>query len=210
MKNRRIGARLVAAVRSRRGRALLSLGMALGLTSVNTLAYWTDQAQMSGGTIQSGSLDLLILDGQLAGQGGSVANPAMATTAMIPGESFAFTVPVQRRANTAGFALTATATAAGTLASHVQWAVFEGSAGTQSTNANGLRTTTCSGTQLSNGVTLGSTAQPVIASASAVNFGGPVFSKNICVRVTLPSTASNAAQGLTATATFTFTASQLQ
>jgi predicted ribosomally synthesized peptide with SipW-like signal peptide len=210
MENRRIGVRVVTAVLSRRGRALLSLGLALGLTSVNTLAYWSDQAEMSGGMIRSGSLDLLILDGQLLGTGGEVTNPAMTASAMIPGESFAFTVPVQRKVDTAGFALTATATAAGALASHLQWAVFEGSAGTQTTSANGLRTTACGGTQLSNGVTLGASAQPVIASSSAVVLGGSVFSKNICVRVTLPSTAANAAQSATATATFNFAAAQLQ
>lgn len=208
MRRRPTPARLVALVASRRTRAVLGLGIALGLTSVNTLAYWTDEAQLTSGTIQSGSLDLLV-DGQLAGQGGAVTRTAMAASAMLPGESFAFTVPVQRQANTAGFALSATATSAGGLAGHLQWSVFEGTAGTQATNTNGLRSNTCGGTQLSSNVTLGPTAQTVIPTATPVNLGGSTFSKNLCIRVTLPSTASNAAQSTTATATFNLTASQL-
>lgn len=203
-------ARIGRVMRSTRTRALLSLGLVLGLTSVSTLAYWTDEAQLTTGTIQSGSLDMLILDGKLEGQGGSVTNTAMSASSMIPGETFAFTVPVQRKANTAGFSLTATATAAGAVSPHLQWAVFEGTAGTQSTSANGIRTNTCSGTQLSAGVTLDATAKPVITSSAPVNLGGSTYSKNLCVRVTMPATTGNGAQGTSGTATFTFTASQLQ
>lgn len=202
--------RLVRTLRSTRTRAILSLGMVLGLTSVSTLAYWTDEAQLTTGTIQAGSLDLLILDGRLDGQGGSVTNTAMSATAMIPGESFAFTVPVQRKANTAGFALTATGTAAGGLSPHVQWSVYEGTAGTQTTNANGIRSNTCSGTQLSTNVTLDGTAKPLIPTATPVNLGGTTFSKNLCFRVAMPAGTGNTAQGTTGTATFSLTANQLQ
>lgn len=208
MHRRLTRSRFVTAVASRRVRALLGTSMALGLTSVNTLAYWTDEAQLATGTIQSGSLDLLI-DGQLAGQGGSVTRSAISASSMIPGESFAFTVPVQRQANTAGFSLSATGTAAGPLAAHLQWSVSEGMAGTQATNANGLRSNACGGTQLSNNLALGATPQPVIPASSPVNLGGPTLNKNLCIRVSLPSTASNVAQSTSATATLTLTASQL-
>ncbi|MET1132443.1 MAG: SipW-dependent-type signal peptide-containing protein [Aeromicrobium sp.] len=203
-------ARLGRLLRSTRTRALLSLGLVLGLTSVSTLAYWTDEAQLTTGSIQSGSLDLLILDGRLEGQGGAVTDTAMSASSLIPGETFAFTVPVQRKANTAGFSLTATATAAGTASPHLQWAVFEGTAGTQVTNANGIRTNTCSGTQLSAGVTLDATVKSVISSSAPVNLGGSTYSKNLCFRVTMPTTTGNGAQSTSGTATFTFSASQLQ
>lgn len=200
---------IVAFLKSARTRALLSLGIVLGLTSVSTLAYWTDSAQLSTGTIQAGSLDLLILDGKLEGQGGSVANPNMTVSNMIPGESFAFTVPVQRKANTAGFSLTATGTSAGALASHVQWSVFEGTANAPATNANGIRTNSCGGTELSSGVTLDATAKPVIPATKAVNLGGSTYSKNLCFVVSMPTSAGNGAQSTSATAAFTFTAAQL-
>lgn len=209
MLRRSIPSRLLAVVAMRRTRALLGLGLALGLTSVNTLAYWTDEAQLTSGTIQSGSLDLLI-DGELSGQGGAVTRTALSASSLIPGESFAFTVPVQRRANTAGFGLSATATSAGGLASHLRWSVFEGTAGTQTTNANGLRSASCTGTSVSTGVVLGSTGQSVIGGTNpVVNLGGATFSKNLCIQVSLPATASNAAQSTSATTTFSLTASQL-
>jgi len=201
--------RLGRFVRSTRTRALLSLGLVLGLTSVSTLAYWTDEAQMTTGSIQAGSLDLLILDGKLEGQGGSITHAAMSATAMVPGESFAFTVPVQRKAGTTGFTLTATGTASGGLSPHVQWSVFEGTAGTQSTNGSGIRSNTCTGTALTSGVTLDGTAKPLITTAAPVNLGGSTFSKNLCFRVTMPSATGNGAQGTTGTATFSFSATQL-
>lgn len=208
MRRRPTPSRLVAVVAAPRTRAVMGLGIALGLTSVTTLAYWTDEAAMATGQIQSGSLDLLV-DGQLSGQGGAVTRSAISASAMIPGESFAFTVPVQRQANTAGFALSATGTSSGALATHLQWSVFEGTAGTQTTNVNGLRSNTCGGTQLSSNVQLGATPQSVISATSPVSLGGSTFNKNLCVRVTLPSTASNAAQSASAMATLNLTATQL-
>ena len=105
--------------RSIRVRAFLSLGILLGFSSVNTLAFWTDSATMTTGTITSGSLDLQ-LNGNLAGQGGTWTNSAFTFSNMIPGESFAVTVPVQRAAGTAPFTYTATGTSTGGLASHLR------------------------------------------------------------------------------------------
>lgn len=209
MGTRSTPSRLVALVAAPRTRALLGLGMALGLTSVNTLAYWSDEATVKTGSIQSGSLDLLI-DSQLAGQGGEVTRSAINATAVLPGESFAFTVPVQRQTNTAGFAVTATGTSTGGLAGHLQWSVHEGTAGTPAVNGNSIRSNTCSGTALSTGVTLGAAAQTVIPASAPVNLGGATYSKNVCIRVALPSNANNSAQNTSATATFTLTATQLQ
>lgn len=209
MRRRLTPSRLAALVAAPRTRAVLGLGIALGLTSVNTLAYWTDEAAMTTGQIQSGSLDLLI-DGQLSGQGGSVTRSAINASSMLPGESFAFTVPVQRAPNTAGFAVTATATSAGALAAHLRWSVHEGTAGTQTVGANSIRSNTCGGTQLSDNVALGASGQVVIPTTNPVNLGGATLTKNLCIRVTLPSSAPNAAQSTSATATFNLTATQLQ
>jgi len=191
-------------VTSARTRAVLSLGIVLGLTSVSTLAYWTDTATMTTGTIQSGTLDLQ-LNGNLSGQGGTWNNGALALTNMVPGESIAVTIPVQRGAGTIGFSYTATATASGTLAPHLRWTVTAGTAGTPSTS--GLRTNTCSGTALSSNVTLSAAAANVIPTARTLS--GATMSENICVRVELPSGTGNAAQGTSATASFVFNATQL-
>ena len=45
--------RLVRTLRSTRTRAILSLGMVLGLTSDSTLSYWTYEAQLTTGTIHA-------------------------------------------------------------------------------------------------------------------------------------------------------------
>lgn len=198
------------AVTSARIRAVLSLGIVLGLTSVSTLAYWTDEAQMTTGTIQAGSLDMLI-NNNLPGQGGTWANSAMTASNMIPGDSFAFTVPIQRAPNTAAFAVTATGTASGELAPHLRWSIHEGTAGTSTTNtATGIRSNTCSGTQLSSNVALSGTAATLIPAANAVNLGGTTFSKNLCIRVSMPTDTGNAAQSKSGTAAVNFTATQLQ
>ena len=54
--------RVLRGLRSRRTRALLSMGVVLGLGSVTTLAYWTDSATLTGGSFASGTIDLK-LDG---------------------------------------------------------------------------------------------------------------------------------------------------
>ena len=191
--------------RSIRVRAFLSLGILLGFSSVNTLAFWTDSATMTTGTITSGSLDLQ-LNGNLAGQGGTWTNSAFTFSNMIPGESFAVTVPVQRAAGTAPFTYTATGTSTGGLASHLRWAVHAGTANTAVTSANGVRTQTCGGTALPTGVTLGGSATSVISTARSLT--GSTYSENICIQVSLPATATNAAQLQNATASFTFNAVQ--
>lgn len=186
-------------------RTILAAGLVLGLGSLSTMASWSDDATLTPGPIQSGSLDLLI-NGNLAGLGGSTTSPSMSLASMVPGESVAVTVPVQRGADTVGFTYTASATATGGLASYLQWTVTVGSAGTPATNANGIRTNSCSGTALSSNVTLSGTATNVIAVARSL---ASATSENICIRAELPSGTANAAQGLSATASFVFNATQL-
>lgn len=191
---------------STRVRALLSLGIVLGLTSVSTLAFWTDTGTMTTGQIQSGTLDLQ-LAGNLPGQGGTWNNTALSMAAMVPGESVAVTVPVQRAAGTIGFTYTATATATGDLAPSLTWTVTAGTAGTATTNANGLRSNTCGGTQLFSN-TLSGTASNVVATPRTLS--GATMSENLCIRVALPAGTGNTAQGKSASGTFTFSATQLQ
>ncbi len=183
----------------------LAVGLVVGLGSLSTMASWSDDATLDPGPIQAGSLDLLI-NGNLAGQGGSTTSPSMSLTSMVPGESVAVTVPVQKASGSVGFTYTASATATGTLAPYLQWTVTAGSAATPATNANGIRTNTCSGTALSSNVTLSGTATNVIATARSL---ATVSSENICIRAELPSGTANAAQGLSATASFVFNATQL-
>lgn len=43
-------------------RAVLSLGIVLGFGAVSTTAYWTDEATVTGGTFQAGTIDLQVGD----------------------------------------------------------------------------------------------------------------------------------------------------
>lgn len=187
-------------------RAILSLGIILGLGSVNTLAFWTDSATMTTGPIASSSLDLQ-LSGNLSGQGGTWNNAAFTFSNMIPGESFAVTVPIQRAAGTAPFTYTATGAASGGLSSHLRWEVRAGTAGAPSTSANGVRTQSCGGTVLSSGATLSASPTSVIPTARPLT--GSNYSENICIQVSLPATATNAAQSQSSAATFVFDATQV-
>ena len=83
--------RVMGGLRSRRTRALLSMGMVLGLGSVTTLAYWTDSATLTGGTFASGTIDLR-LDG--SDNNPSSFSTAFAMSNLSPGQSKAVVVPV--------------------------------------------------------------------------------------------------------------------
>lgn len=192
----------------RRGvvRAILGIGIILGLGGVNTLALWTDTATMNTGTITSGSLDMT-LQGNLTGPGGTWNNTSFTFTNMIPGESYAVTIPVQRAANTAPFSYTMTGAMTGALAQHVRWNVVSGSANTQTVSSTGIRTQACTGTSVVSNVTLSSTQANVIGTPRPI--AGSTYSESLCLRVELPASAGNTAQSLTGSATFVFNATQI-
>ncbi len=188
-----------------RVRALLSLGVVLGLGSVSTMAYWTDTATMSTGSFTSGSLDLR-LQGNLAGQGGDWTNADLAMSKMIPGESVAVTVPVQRAGGSIGFRYGLSATATGALAPYLRWDVAAGTAGAAGTSGSGLRTQHCSGAALSTANTLSGDAVELVRDRALT---GSAMSETLCLRVELPASAGNAAQAKSATASFVFDATQI-
>lgn len=195
--------------RSGRVRAILSLGIVLGLGGVSTMAFWTDTATVDSGALSSGRLDLLV-DGNLEGQGGSVTQPNLTIANMVPGESVAVTVSVQRAPSTVGFTYTATASATGTLATHLRWTVTAGSAGTPQVAGNGIRTNTCGGATLFPSAALSTVpASPTTVIGDQRSLSGATMSENICIRVALPADAPNAAQSSSATASFVLDATNL-
>lgn len=199
---------------SGRVRALLSLGIVVGLGAVGTLAYWTDDATITSSSFTSGRLDVTLND-QLAGavnNGGTTSDVDFKLADMIPGESFARTVKVGN-GGTVGFTYTAKAWNTGTLASALRWTVVAGStASNAGTLAAGDRVGTCSaGTTTATTVTLGTsagTATTVITPKRTITATAPIF-ENVCVIARLDINAGNALQGTTASATFTFNAVQL-
>jgi predicted ribosomally synthesized peptide with SipW-like signal peptide len=189
-------------LRSTRLRALLTLGILLGLGSVGTLAYWTDQAVVTGGSFTSGTLDVKVSGAD------SFTWSAFALSDMTPGESVAASVPVQN-AGSIPFTYSATALGSGGLLPALTFKVYVGGTASNSGSlANADRTGSCSGTQIGSAYTLTTTAQAVIPTADqqSLAVGG---SQSVCVVATLPATAGNAYQGTDAATTFTFDAKQV-
>lgn len=179
---------------------MLTLGIVLGLTSVSTLAYWTDQSTLSTGTIQSGRLDLL-LNNELAGQGGTLSSTAWELSNVVPGDSVAGLVTIGRASGTIGFDYTVTAAdGPGTgLAPHLRWRVTNGAV------TGTAPRTTCTGTVVMDSRALSSTATAV-ASGSLT---GTTQSTTLCVEALLPATVTDpAAMGKTASAVLRVSATQ--
>jgi len=209
--------KIVSSVKSVRTRAILSLGIVLGLTSVSTLAYWTDSASLASGAIQTGRLNLT-LDGSenLTSQSGKLA-----IQTMIPGESVAASVKVERASNSIPFTYTATAQATGDaeLVAALRFKVYAGDENA-SAPANGLRNQTCAnestqqpifgGTDGASLATLTSLFnQPRATLATPTQVQSAVLTDTLCIRAILPIGTNNGAQNKTAAVNFTFTATQL-
>ncbi|HET7735082.1 MAG TPA: TasA family protein [Nocardioidaceae bacterium] len=189
----------------RSGRAVVGIVATVGavvlLTGPGTLAYWADSGSMDSGTFGAGTLDLTLDSNQ--GNPTAWANTSFALSAMVPGEAVATSFPVQN-AGTVTFTYTATATASGALAPYLTFEAYVGGTATNGTSG-GLRTASCSGTSMSSLVLTGSD-QTVIGSAQTVAASA---SQNVCLKATLATNAASAAQGQSATATYTFNAKQV-
>ena len=176
-------------------KALLSLGMVLGLGAVGTLAAWTDESTATA-TFSAGTLDLKL--GSLPG--GPFTDTVALTTldmpAMYPGVSKAGMVSLSN-SGTVPLAYTLSGAATGTLGAALKVSVYAGGAA-----SNDATTGTCSGTLL------GTADVPLIGTLISSARTLPAAStESVCLLVKLPSTAANTLQGTTTTATFTFTGS---
>ena len=201
--------------RNGRVRALLSLGLLLGISQVSTLASWTDSATVQGGSLSTGTLDLTVGESapnQLTGQGGTWTHSTLTLGAMAPGESVARALTV---GNGGSVALTYAATVTTSTnelynvsAPGLQLTVLDGgtptNTGAQATNN---RTGTCTGgsaTALSN-TNVSTTASPLHGSTASLASGA---SRTYCVLARLATSAPNAMQGKSPFLTFTFSAQQ--
>jgi len=174
-------------------RAVLSLGLVLGVGSAGTFAYWTDEAVAQGITFTAGTLDLELQDDA----DDSISFTTLNISNMIPGQSVAGLLKVENVGNV-GFTYTAsTSVSNSTLAGALDVKVTNGSVTGSAPSA------TCSGSQLSGtgaklDQALVSTSRSLSASAS----------ENLCLQVSMPSGASSSLQGTTTTVSYTFTATQ--
>ncbi|MBO9521283.1 MAG: hypothetical protein J7518_07075 [Nocardioidaceae bacterium] len=191
------------ALASARARALLTIGMVLGIGAVTTLAYWTDTATVNSGTFSSGTLNLKVdgNEGNPTAYGWSTFNASN----LVPGESVAATFQVQNT-GTVDFTYTGTGSASGALAPSLRFTVRTGATAGNS-GAAGSRVGTCTGgTAQSSSLTYTGTAQTVAGTAQTVAAGG---SQTFCVIATLDAGTALSEGGKSASAQFVVTAKQL-
>jgi len=174
-------------------RAVLSLGLVLGVGSAGTFAYWTDEAVAQGITFTAGTLDLELQDDS----DDSVSFTTLNISNMIPGQSVAGVLKVENVGNV-GFTYTSsTSVSNSTLAGALDLKVTNGSVSGSAPNA------TCSGSQLSGTAT--TVNQALVSTPRSLSAG---TSENLCLQVSMPSGASSSLQGTTTTVSYTFTATQ--
>lgn len=201
MMDTRRGVREKKRLRSRRIRAVLAGGLVLGIGSAVTLAAWND-SEYGAASFTAGRFDIVgATDGTTFSNHASSAAAAtlsfvVAPTAMAPG--------------TTTYALFSVKTANPSVAGTVQvTAGTPGGTGLASYLTYGMKTitgTTCNLANYTGGTTVVADGSALTVSgtgtqAVAANGGAQV---NYCIAVTLPTTAPNAAQGLTMSQTWQF------
>lgn len=186
-----------------RVRALLALGMVLGLGAVGTLALWSNSAVATTGTFATGTLDIRVngIDNySFTGTSGlTMAN-------MLPGESRAATLQVQNTLSSLPVSYTmAASTPAGSplLANYIGLKVYSSATPTNAVS-NGLNTGSCAGTQVGSATLSATNSVPVITTPQ--NLAATTGTQNLCFVATLDATAPLSIQGQTLAAiTLTFT-----
>ncbi|AYA23741.1 SipW-dependent-type signal peptide-containing protein [Rhodococcus rhodochrous] len=133
--------RYLATAAGIRLRAILSLGIVLGLGATGTLASWANSTTATSGVLSTGTVDLRVNSVK------TFSFTDLALSGMLPGESRAAVLQVQNTQSTMDVRYTmSAATPAGSpaLASLLQVRVHSGGTPTNSTTG-GLRTGNCAG-----------------------------------------------------------------
>lgn len=183
--------------RSGRLRAILSLGIVLGFGAVSTTAYWTDEARVTGGTFQAGTIDIAVGNPPVDNDPPAFTT-AFAMSNMVPGSS----QDAPLRVTNAGtvpftFQVDGSATNSGggnnQLGAALRISVFGAHDGT-----------VCTGSALVTDVPANGSLLPTQA-ALAVD-----GTRELCFRATLPSNAHTALQGQQSVLTLTLIATSVQ
>jgi predicted ribosomally synthesized peptide with SipW-like signal peptide len=184
---------------SGRIRALLSLGIALGLGAVGTFAFWTDDVVISGSTFTAGTLDLKVNNSD------AYATTTLGMTAMVPGNTSAELLTI-KNAGTAALKYTLVGGLTGTDAALyntlgvLKLTILSGATISGTGNA-----ATCTG---GTSVYTATALTNVTTTAIIATRRGPIAAAGtevLCFQVTFDAGASTTLQGKTATATFTAT-----
>lgn len=178
-------------------RAILSLGMALGLGAVGTLAAWSDTASATSGAFVIGSVDMKVNGGD------SYAFTTLGMTGMTPGSSKAAMLTVS---NTGSLAVTylAKASSPGILAPYLRVSVHAGGSATNTSTTGTCSSTTVVGTTVTPTTSPGATvfsARPL----AGTPVGGSIATDSLCVLVSLVNTTPITMENKSSVLTLAFT-----
>lgn len=195
------------AQRRRRGsvrvRALMCLGLLAAPATAGTFAFWTDDVQITGGTLTAATLDINVKGGD------PQATTTLAMSAMVPGSSSAEVLPVNN-VGTAPAKYSMTGGLTGTNATDFSTAATDGllltirSGGTVS--GSGSAATCTGGTALVSALPLtATTTTTILTRTQTALLAAGTGSESLCFQIKLADTAPSSLQGKTTTATFTVT-----
>lgn len=169
--------------------ATLLVAVVLGLTWGGgvTGAYWTESATVSPGTVEAGTLDV-VLNGD---SDDDVSLTGLAVADLLPGESRAATIAVANVSQQAPVRLSVQGRASGTLAPALRVQLFDGGTATNTGNGSTGYSGACSGTSVAGPSALTASDSTLVSVAAsdarpAIAAGG---TRSLCVRVSLPATA---------------------
>lgn len=169
-----------------RVRAILALGIVLGLGAVGTLALWSNSAVTTSGDFRTGVVDLQVKG--VKDYVFSATTTPFTMTNMLPGESRAATLQVQNTLSTIPVTYTMAArTSAGspTLANYLRMTV-SGSASPTNTTSGGLATGSCGGTQIGSATLSSTSSVPVITAPRPLAAATATDSvQDLCIVVSL-------------------------
>lgn len=181
---------------SRVVRALLSLGMVVGLGATGTYAYWTDQVPVSGTTITAGTIDLKVNN-----QNAVTDFTSMNVNTMVPGDSTAGVVTVTN-SGTAPLKYWVDASASNADGKGLGAALTVRITGDSAVSGSG-RAVTCAGAALSGSGTTFTTNLLGTPTTGRLLAAGQT--ESICIQATLPTNAASSLQAATTNVGFTFT-----
>jgi predicted ribosomally synthesized peptide with SipW-like signal peptide len=183
-------------------RALLSLGVVVGVGATGTYAYWTDTVQVSGTTITAGTIDLKVQDQD------TVTNfTSMNVSTMVPGETTAGVLTV-KNSGTAPLKYYVSALATNNDSKNLAGNLTVKVTGDSTTSASGRNSVCGNGSSSA----LADSATSLSTSAAANLVGTPAprqltsgQSETVCIQLTLQAAAPTSVQGGTTNLSLTFT-----
>ncbi|MDV7133202.1 hypothetical protein [Williamsia muralis] len=181
---------LTSALISRRLRAILSIGMVIGISVVGTMALWSSTVSTQSGVFTTATIDIHILD-----NGTETASFAFAPVGLLPGQSAAKVITVSNTGS-AAFTYNALVSSANALGQGMTLKVVAGATATNGTCGTG--------TTLTTSATITSTATAFFTGRGPVAASGGTDA--LCLQLSLPITALASLAGTSGSVVFTFNA----